>query len=136
MKFLEFLNPISNIVDKFIPDASERLKLKSEISQLLEKNWHAISMANVKINELNAQHPSLFISGWRPYLAWICGTLILFSGLIVIASIFFQSINPQPILQFNMTVILPLLVLLIGGRSYEKSKGVQGSGLFGKLIKK
>ena len=40
-----------------------------------------ILLAQAKINELEATNKSVFVSGWRPYLGWICGNGLAYEFL-------------------------------------------------------
>jgi hypothetical protein len=75
-----------------------------------------------KINEIEAQHRTVFVAGWRPFIGWVCGIALAYN--FVIRDLFIWLINPKivpPALQMEhlMTVLLGMLGL--GGlRTYEK----------------
>jgi hypothetical protein len=77
-----------------------------------------------KINEIEAQHRTVFVAGWRPFIGWVCGIALAYN--FVIRDLFIWLINPDivpPALQMEhlMTVLLGMLGL--GGlRTYEKIK--------------
>jgi len=77
-----------------------------------------------KINEIEAQHRTVFVAGWRPFIGWVCGVALAYN--FVIRDLFIWAINPEtvpPALQMEhlMTVLLGMLGL--GGlRTYEKVK--------------
>ena len=66
------VGPVSSILDKFIEDKDQRNKLAHEIATLAEKQAHEISLAQVDVNKEEAKSQSLFVSGWRPSVGWIC----------------------------------------------------------------
>jgi hypothetical protein len=113
---------ITGLLDKFIPDADEKAKLAHEISTLAEKQAHESMMAQIKVNEVQAAHKSLFVAGARPAIMWICAL-----GL-------FYAVFAYPILdiwftmpELNTDILMPVMMGLLGlggMRSYEKSKGV------------
>ena len=76
-----------------------------------------------EVNKLEAQHRSVFVSGWRPFIGWICGIALAYNFIIRdIVSWFLPNALP-PALQMEhlMTVLLGMLGL--GGlRTYEKLK--------------
>lgn len=74
------IDPISELLDKLIPDPLAREKAKAELYKAereidLEELRLAISadQAQTTINQQEATHPDLFVSGWRPFIGWICG---------------------------------------------------------------
>lgn len=77
-----------------------------------------------KINEIEAQHRTVFVAGWRPFIGWVCGIALAYN--FVIRDLFIWAIKPEtvpPALQMEhlMTVLLGMLGL--GGmRTYEKIK--------------
>ena len=46
----KLIGPISDILDKFIPDADKKAKLAHEIGTLAEKQAHAIALAQIAVN--------------------------------------------------------------------------------------
>lgn len=77
-----------------------------------------------KINEIEAQHRTVFVAGWRPFIGWVCGIALAYN--FIIRDLFIWLIKPDivpPALQMEhlMTVLLGMLGL--GGlRTYEKIK--------------
>jgi len=77
-----------------------------------------------KINEIEAQHRTVFVAGWRPFIGWVCGFALAYN--FVIRDLFIWALQPEsvpPALQMEhlMTVLLGMLGL--GGlRTYEKVK--------------
>ena len=41
-----------------------------------------ILLAQAKINELEASNKSVFVSGWRPYIGWVCGFGLTYEFLV------------------------------------------------------
>ena len=77
-----------------------------------------------RINEIEAQHRTVFVAGWRPFIGWVCGVALAYN--FVVRDLFIWAIKPEevpPALQMEhlMTVLLGMLGL--GGlRTYEKIK--------------
>lgn len=98
-------------------DIREAIKGKElDPNQLLE--------IQTKINEIEAQHRTVFVAGWRPFIGWVCGVALAYN--FVVRDLFIWAIKPEtvpPALQMEhlMTVLLGMLGL--GGlRTYEKIK--------------
>ena len=98
-------------------DIREAIKGKElDPNQLLE--------IQTKINELEAQHRTVFVAGWRPFIGWVCGVALAYN--FVLRDLFIWAIKPEsipPALQMEhlMTVLLGMLGL--GGlRTFEKIK--------------
>jgi hypothetical protein len=51
---------------------SEDAKLKlAEIADRLDQREQDLALAQVEVNKLEAQNPSIFVSGWRPMIGWV-----------------------------------------------------------------
>ena len=101
----------------------EKLELKAdEVEAELLKS-------QAKINEVEAQSPSIFKSGWRPFIGWI-GAFGLFYHFIgynaLVWYIKLEGLNiDAPQLNSEGLFALVTGMLGIGGfRTYEKFKGV------------
>ena len=87
---------VSGLLDKFIPDADEKAKLAHEISTLAEKQAHESAMAQIKVNQEEAKHKSTFVSGWRPFIGWTCGTALAYHFIIQPLLVFVFTVTGQP----------------------------------------
>jgi len=114
--------PIASLLDKFIPDKDARDKLAHEIATMSVKQAHEIQMSQIKVNEVQAAHKSLFVAGSRPAIMWICALGLLYAVFLhPILDIWFTM--PE----VNTEVLTPVMMGLLGlggMRSFEKAKGV------------
>ena len=126
----------SKIIDKIFPNKDEADKAKIKLIELQQAGELAFLDAakqqdanQASINVAEAQNSSIFVSGWRPAIGWICATAIGYAYIIQpllswILYIYKPELKPP---QFPMDHIFELLfgMLGLGGlRSYEKIKGV------------
>ncbi len=68
-------------------------------------------------NMMEAQHRSVFVAGWRPFVGWVCGWALAYLWLI--RSIFSDLIvafgaPPLPHLEITVTDVIALLGPLLG----------------------
>lgn len=121
---------VKPILDKFVPDASLRL----EAEQLVLKGLLASDLAQVELNKVEAENQNVFVSGWRPFIGWVCGGSLAYAVLgysflnwILAFSATFTG-HPVPALPApDMTITFELLLAMLGlggMRTYEKLKGV------------
>jgi len=113
---------VTSLLDKFIEDKDEKSKLAHEIATMAQKQAHESVMAQVRVNEVQAAHKSLFVAGSRPAIMWICALGLLYSVII------------HPVLDIwldmpmiNTDVLMPVMMGLLGlggMRTAEKFKGV------------
>tara|TARA_R100000234_G_scaffold115850_1_gene92241 strand:- start:413 stop:796 length:384 start_codon:yes stop_codon:yes gene_type:complete len=122
----KLIDPITNILDKFIADKDLKSKLQHELNQEL----HKANMAQVEINKIEASHRSIFVAGWRPFLGWslsfaMAWHYVLAPLILFIASFFGYQLPQLP--EFDMASLMTVLMgmLGLGGlRTVEKINGV------------
>ncbi len=118
----KLIKPISEILDKFIPDADVKQKIAHELATMSEKHIHEIAKAQIEVNKEEAKG-SWFQSSWRPATAWVCVAGFAVNFLISPLLAPFGIDVPQA----DTSTMLPVLMgmLGLGGmRSYEKTKGL------------
>tara|TARA_B000000557_G_scaffold230042_1_gene202549 strand:+ start:99 stop:494 length:396 start_codon:yes stop_codon:yes gene_type:complete len=124
------IGPVTGLLDKFIEDKDQKNKLAHEIATMAEKQMHEQVMGQLEVNKAEAQHRSIFVAGWRPFIGWTCGIalmahFVLFPATDFVVAYMGYEIPPMPAFDMEslMTVLLGMLGL--GGmRSFEKFKGV------------
>ena len=124
------IGPVTGLLDKFIEDKDQKNKLAHEIATMAEKQMHEQVMGQLEVNKAEAQHRSIFVAGWRPFIGWTCGIalmahFVLFPATDFVTAYMGYEIPPMPSFDMEslMTVLLGMLGL--GGmRSFEKFKGV------------
>ena len=86
MSLLDAINPISGIVNaitsvitRVFPDATtvqtEKLSadLQEELAKMdIIKTAMALDQKQADVNQAEAGNPSLYVSGWRPTIGWVC----------------------------------------------------------------
>lgn len=121
---------VSNVLDKVVEDKDQKAKLAHEIATLAEKQAHEAAMAQVEVNKAEAQHRSIFVAGWRPFIGWTCGVALAYhfvlAPLIIFGVAWYGAEIPE-IPTFDMDSLMTVLLgmLGLGGmRSFEKAKGL------------
>lgn len=108
------------IIDSHFPNESE--ERKQERANELE-----IVLGQLRINEAEAKHGSLFVSGWRPFIGWSCGIVLVMSACVSIwgalAGVTPDQVEALGHLQDMMMPILLGLLGIGGMRSVERLKG-------------
>ena len=110
---------------KWIPDATKA----NEAAAAIQGQVNQLIQGQIDLNKLDSQNTSLFVSGWRPAVGWVCVSAYAYNFVL------------QPLLAFTLLasgVMLPTLPILdwselglvlmgmlgLGGmRSFDKLKG-------------
>lgn len=119
---------VGNIIDKIWPDPIERSRAQLELAKLQQSGALAEMVAQTDINKVEAANPSVFVSGWRPAVGWVCvgGLAYTFLGWPLLtwgSSIWHFPVPPQ----LDTGTLITLLggMLGLGGlRTYEKINNV------------
>ena len=119
---------LNTLVTRTIPDPTlkEQLRRELELAQLAADT--DLAKAQAAINQTEATNPNLFVSGWRPFVGWVCGLGLAYAFLIKpIASPLIQKWSGVPMEALDVGTLLTLLfgMLGLGGmRTVEKLSGV------------
>ena len=96
---------------------------------MAEKHAQQLAKGQIDINKEQAKHPSIFVSGARPAIMWVCCLGLLwqfFVGPILtwFTGIWMPDVIP-PELEVEGLVTLVMSLLGLGAmRSFEKSKSI------------
>jgi len=103
----------------FAKDLREAIKGK-EIDP--EKAIELIKVQN-EVNKIEAQHRSIFVAGWRPFIGWVCGLALLYNFILRDIIAWLSPGVMPPALQMDQLITILLGMLGLGGlRTYEKLK--------------
>lgn len=113
---------VSTAINKIWPDKSEAEKQQLAAAVM-------VVQGQMDINKVEAANPSVFVSGWRPYIGWVCGIACAWNWIgLPIAKLALAVIgHPIVLAPADLTEMLPVLLgmLGLGGlRTWEKVKGV------------
>lgn len=105
-------------------------ELDLEFKKHLEDNNIKLVLAQTEINLEEAKSSNWFISGWRPYVGWICGTAFGYVGLVepflrFVATVIFGYTGAFPVIDTSLTMQVLFGLLGLGAlRSLDKKNGV------------
>ena len=124
------LGPIMDGVLRLIPDKNKRAEAKEQFENQILAAMTALVQGQIATNLKEAEHGSIFVAGWRPFIGWICGFALAWSfilqpfldwGLFV----FNVDIKASPKIELGPLLSILMGMLGLGGlRTYEKRIGV------------
>jgi hypothetical protein len=128
------IGAVSGLADTAIkriwPDATEVEKVKAQAIATEMQNEFNLLLGQIDVNKIEAQSQSLFKSGWRPFIGWVCGLALAYAAIIeplsrFIANVAFGYSGEFPTIDTTLTMQILLGMLGLGGmRSFEKHKKV------------
>ncbi len=133
---MEPISAIAGLIDTAInriwPDPAAKASAEAQLMKAQAEAALAAVQQQIDLNKIEAGHQSVFVSGWRPFVGWVCGTAfaVIFVVLPVANWIAQVSGGPKIDIEFDVGTLLTVLtgMLGLGGlRTIEK---------FGKVARK
>ena len=124
------VDAVGKIIDRVIPDKAAAEKAKLEFAAVQQSQEFQLALQQVIVNAEEAKHPSIFVSGWRPFVGWVCGVALAYVALLeplarFVATVTFGYVGVFPVIDTNLTMQVLLGILGLGGlRTWEKQKSV------------
>lgn len=124
------------ILERVIPDPSDRLKAQQALMEMQQKGELAqlaadtdLMKGQIEVNKIEAASSSLFVSGARPFIMWVCGIAYAYHFVLqpLLAFLFSAFNHPVALPAFDMGELSTVLMGMLGlgvMRSYEKKIGV------------
>jgi hypothetical protein len=120
----------SKVIDRLWPDPAQALQAKIKLFELQQSGELQVIAGQLDINKEEAKNANVFVSGWRPFIGWTCGsalvyTYILYPLLLWAAATWAPQIKPPLLVNDGMLFELMLGMLGMSGlRTFEKVKSV------------
>lgn len=118
--------------------ALKELKDLQQKGDLEELNAHVkLMLAQIDVNKIEASNKSIFVAGWRPFIGWVGGFSLAYSGVVhpILEWVFTTikalgyipaEIQAPPYVESGVLGAIVSGMLGIGTmRSYDKKKGTQ-----------
>ena len=117
------------LIERFIPDPQARAAAAQKLLEMQQSGDLQIIANQIKLNEAEATNPRLFVSGWRPFVGWVCGTALAVQLVLgpIMVWVCKMSGHPIEMLVMDNSLLTTMLVgmLGLGGmRTVEKLNGV------------
>ena len=119
-----------DLIDKFIPDTDAKNRAKEQWQLRVLEIAAQEATQQSQTNTAEAAHASLFVSGWRPAVGWVCAFSFgwicfgqpLFSWTYVLV-----TKQPAPVVELPTEMLMTTLLGMLGLgtlRTLEKIKSV------------
>ena len=112
----------NSVVNKIWPDKTQ--EEKDQIAAAL-----TLAQGQMTTNTAEASNKSMFVSGWRPFVGWVCASAVAWNWIglpvvKVVLSLFHQTLTVAPA---DINQMMPILMGMLGLgtlRTVEKVQGV------------
>ena len=119
----QLIAPVTSLLDKWIPDATEKQKIAYELSTLSERHAQELAVAQIKLNTAEAEGNWLQ-SSWRPLCAYVCVLALGVNYLVSPIAAGFGIDIPQA----DGGTLMPILGGLLGLGSMRSAERIKGVG--------
>jgi len=128
----QLVAPVRKLFDRLvglIPDKEAARQFSEEMERTLLSTTAAIDAAQSEINRTEAASANLFVSGWRPFIGWVCGSALAYQYILRpilpwACLLTGHEVPPLPGLDENLWQLMAGMLGLGGLRTYEKRIGV------------
>lgn len=132
MSLLEFVPILGSAAQKLldlIPDPNARAKAAEEYQRAVLDIAARAEAEQREINKAEAASASVFVSGWRPGIGWVCVLALGFQYLVRplaawAAAVWWPAMPPLPGLDDSLWQLMFGMLGLGGLRTIEKTKGL------------
>ena len=124
------IGPVTGLLDKFIEDKDQKARLAHEVATMAQNHAQELAKGQLEINKMEAQHRSIFVAGWRPFLGWGLSFAMIWHFVLAPITIFgfsYAGVEAPEFPAFDMDSLMTVLLgmLGLGGlRTVEKVKGL------------
>ncbi len=121
----EPVTAVGNVLDQLFTSDEEKLDRAEAMQRLAQQP----ALAQIEINKIEARHASIFVSGWRPFIGWVCGANLLYLVMIrdwleLAFTVAWPGLDPPPPVGIDLTMELVIALLGLGTlRTAEKLRG-------------
>lgn len=123
------ITAISKVADRFFPDPDKAQEFKLKLAEIESSKEMAeltaeteLLKGQLEINKIEAASDSMFVKGWRPFLAWAIITIILVNAIAQLVMRIYGMPAMILIEPSDMSLIRDIILALIGFRTVEKFK--------------
>ena len=125
------MNPITDVVlgfaqsliNRIFPDPAQQAAAQLELLKLQESGQLAqlqadsqITIAQIGVDNTEAQSESLFKSGWRPFIGWTCGSAFSWQFVLQPAFEWASAAVGHPVVlpKADLSQMMPVLLGMLG----------------------
>jgi hypothetical protein len=126
------LGVVSAVVSRVWPDKTEQEKEAFTLELTKEININKTITDQLEVDIAEAASPKTFVAGWRPWIGWGLGTIVIFYAFLTLIVNFsmalgFHVLAFPPLDPMVRDITMGLLGLNMGSRTFEKFKGVNNN---------
>jgi hypothetical protein len=116
------------VLERVLPDPAQTAAAKLELLKLQQSGELQQIAGQLEINKVEAASASVFVSGWRPFIGWVCGAA--FAAQFVVGPLLSWGSRlygkPVDLPPMDVATMMPLLFGMLGLGAYRTAEKLQG----------
>ena len=129
------LDPVSalldiggKVLDRVFPDPAQQAAARLELLKLQQSGELTQIAGQMEINKVEAANPSVFVSGWRPAIGWVCGAGFAVQFVVGPLAEWGSALYGHPVKfpQMDTGTMMPLLLGMLGLGGMRTAEKIQG----------
>lgn len=116
------------LIDRWMPDPLKKAEAEMELFKMAQAGDLQKVIGQLEVNAKEAQHASIWVAGWRPFVGWVSGLGFAYAAIFHYIFAWVATIKGWPA---PPPVDTDILLFVLGGmlglgtlRTYEKKTGV------------
>lgn len=100
------------VLDKIFPDPEARAQAQIRLVEIQQSG----ELAQIAVNQEEAKSDNLFVSGWRPFIGWVCGVAFAYHFILQPVILFIAAFNGHTValINFDMETLTTVLMGMLG----------------------
>ena len=128
----DIIDAVGDLASEVLVDKDKKNEINYKLEELKDKHAerdHEATMGQLEINKVEAQHTSIFVAGWRPFIGWTGGAGFAYATVIQPLGSWIATVagytGEFPVIDTSILMTILTGILGIGGyRTIEKKWGV------------
>lgn len=126
----DLLREIGQTVRQVLPNPQAQAEFDLKIMELAaraEERENELMLAQIGVNQTEAQHSNIFVAGWRPFVGWTSAVALGYVFIVrpLLAQLFGLDMPDLEIVELMM--LLGAMLGIGGMRTAEKFRGLASS---------
>lgn len=107
---------LTDVVDRLFPDKDAQAAQRAELLLKAQQIDAELAKGQQATNQQEAASTNLFVSGWRPWIGWVCGVAFAYHFILQPLLLFGFSVAGRQVElpQFDMSTLTTVLMGMLG----------------------
>lgn len=105
-----------SLIERLIPDPKAKAEATQKLLELQQSGDLAVIAGQVEINKVEAASADPFVSRWRPFIGWVCGTALAMQLVVLPLVVQVSEIAKHPVKMviLDTTLLSTLVIGMLG----------------------